>query len=214
MALLEQRITIGDSSFLIRPFNQNDDLDEFKRLYLQCDNVLAKGIMEEDERLQRIGRNHVNRVFNSDFSSIDTMNETYGKGKGQFWFLIDVPKGKIIGSIALLQKKIESENSETEGELLRMCVSPDYRRIGLGYLLVQQLLAYAVANGFTRITLTTPSSNTSAIQMYQKAGFVFKQSNLVECGEDGELDISTFEREFVIPPAIDCEITSTDKNIT
>lgn len=188
---LEATQIIGDYSFLIRPFQHSDNLDEYKNLYLECDNVLVKGLIEKDERLQKIGRNHVKRVFESDLSSFDTMSETFGKGKGQFWFLIDVNLSKIIGSIALLDK------SGNEGELLRMCVSPHYRRIGLGSILVQHLLSYAAVNGFTQITLTTPSTNISAIHMYQKAGFVFVKNTLVDCGEDGEIEISTLLFSFV-----------------
>jgi ribosomal protein S18 acetylase RimI-like enzyme len=176
-------------SYLIRPLLKSDNLEEYKSLYLLCDNVIVKGINEQDERLQRIGRNHVSRVFQTDLSSFEAVSDTFFTANGHFWVLVDT-NNKIIGSVAL------KDLGNNEGELLRMCVSPDHRRKGLGNYLVQHLLAYALSHHFQRVSLTTPSSNTSAIQMYLKAGFVFIESILVECGEDGNIEISKFIREF------------------
>jgi ribosomal protein S18 acetylase RimI-like enzyme len=184
-------IQIGGTSYLLRRLSQSDDLEEYKSLYLRCDNVLVKGIHEQDERLQRIGTNHVKQVFQTDLCSFEAVSNVFFTGSGNFWVLVDLVKNTIVGSIAL--KDLRENN---EGELLRMCVSPEHRRKGLGNYLVQHLLAFASSHNFQRVILTTPSSNTSAIQMYTKAGFVLTESKSVECGEDGCIEISKFVREL------------------
>jgi ribosomal protein S18 acetylase RimI-like enzyme len=182
------------NSFLIRPLSPSDDLEEYRALFLRCDNVLVKGLAEQDERLQRIGRSYVSNAFQTDLSTFETVQDIFFQSKGQFWVLIDADKNLIIGSIAL-EDKLPGQD-RTQGELRRMCISPDYRRRGLGNMLVQHLLSYAAENNFQRVFLTTPSSNTSAIEMYLKAGFLFVKSVSVECGEEGELEISTFSLEL------------------
>lgn len=184
-------LVVEGSSYLLRPLAKSDDLEDYKSLYFLCDNVLAKGIHEHDERLQRIGANHVNQVFQADLSSFEAVTKTFFTGNGNFWVLVDAINNKIVGSIAL--KDLQENN---EGELLRMCVSPDHRRKGLGNYLVNHLLGFASSHNIHRVILTTPSSNTSAIQMYLKSGFVFQEEFPVECGEDGSINISKYMREL------------------
>lgn len=54
-----------------------------------------------------------------------------------------------------------------------MSIHPDYRRIGLGQALVERLMEWAGKNTLIeKLTLQVFSSNTPAIQLYQKMGFV------------------------------------------
>jgi ribosomal protein S18 acetylase RimI-like enzyme len=189
-----KQFQIGNSTFLLRPLSSSDDLEQYRKLFLSCDNILVKGLTEQDERLQRIGTNYVSNAFQTDLSQFESVQDVFFTGNGQFWILIDVDQNIIIGSIAL-EDKLPGQ-CPTIGELRRMCVSPDYRRIGLGNILVEYLLAYASSHDFKKIFLTTPTSNTSAIQMYLKAGFHLTKSIFVECGEEGELEISTLSLEI------------------
>jgi ribosomal protein S18 acetylase RimI-like enzyme len=183
---LQTTFLIDQKLFLIRPLLPSDNLQEYRNLFLSCDNVLCKGQAEDDQRLVNIGRDYVHHAFETDLKSYENLSGIFFRGKGQFWILIDVSKEIIIGSIALEDK------SSRVGELRRMCVSSHYRRLGLGSRLVQHLLAYAFSHDFSRVFLSTPSSNSSAISMYTKAQFVFEKAISVTCGADGDLEISTF----------------------
>lgn len=58
-----------------------------------------------------------------------------------------------------------------EAHITLLAVSPEYRRQGLGTLLLSTLLQKAQARGLERATLEVRSSNQAAIALYQKFGF-------------------------------------------
>lgn len=58
-----------------------------------------------------------------------------------------------------------------EAHITLLAVAPDYRRQGLGYLLLSTLLQQAQKRGLERATLEVRSSNKAAIALYQKFGF-------------------------------------------
>jgi ribosomal protein S18 acetylase RimI-like enzyme len=62
-------------------------------------------------------------------------------------------------------------------EVKRMCVSDQFRRKGLGLRLVKHILAHAVSENLSRVFLSTPSINASAVSMYAKCGFVFEKED-------------------------------------
>lgn len=184
--MIENEFIIDNINYKIKLFSINDNLNEYKELFLNCDNVLNKGKLENDKRLERIGEEYVLNSFQNDLLDYNNIYNIYFQGYGQFWLLYDQEKNIIIGSIALEDK------GNNIGELRRMCISSNYRRQGLGNILVKYLIQYAFnqTNYFQRIFLTTPSFNTSAIEMYCKAGFIFENSITVTCGSNGELDIT------------------------
>lgn len=57
-------------------------------------------------------------------------------------------------------------------EMKRLYVRPAYRRIGLGRLLVEQIMSEARLAGYTTMLLDTLSEMETARSMYQDAGFV------------------------------------------
>ncbi len=58
-----------------------------------------------------------------------------------------------------------------EAHITLLAVSPEYRRQGIGALLLSTLLQKAQARGLERATLEVRSSNQAAIALYQKFGF-------------------------------------------
>ncbi len=58
------------------------------------------------------------------------------------------------------------------GELKRMYVRPQFRRLGFGRLLLDHLTDYAYAQGFGLLRLETGILQTEAIGLYERAGFV------------------------------------------
>ena len=63
-----------------------------------------------------------------------------------------------------------AQNNEAEIHLLG--VKPEYRRHGLGRLLVESAIASAKHSGYTKIILWTQNSMDSAQKLYEVMGFI------------------------------------------
>ena len=59
-----------------------------------------------------------------------------------------------------------------EGQITNIAVHPDHRGQGLGLAIVQALIKHAKAERLASITLEVRVSNTPAISLYRKVGFV------------------------------------------
>ena len=59
-----------------------------------------------------------------------------------------------------------------EGQITNIAVHPDYRRRGLGAAILRALLRHAKDARLESVSLEVRASNTAAIQMYRRAGFV------------------------------------------
>ncbi|KAG0348707.1 N-acetylaspartate synthetase [Podila humilis] len=111
------------------------------------------------------------------------------KNRSQFWVacLASHPQ-LVLGCIALddlaahekqLRKKHIAENRTGEfekpkpedSELRRMSVHSDYRRLGIGKLLLETLRQHAVDNGFKSVKLSTTVLQVEAIAGYRQFGF-------------------------------------------
>ncbi|GHT92326.1 N-acetyltransferase GCN5 [Alphaproteobacteria bacterium] len=58
-----------------------------------------------------------------------------------------------------------------ESDLLQICVLPEYRRKGIGKALLEEAKTYAQSNGIEKIFLEVAVNNSSAIKLYESAGF-------------------------------------------
>lgn len=61
---------------------------------------------------------------------------------------------------------------EDEGHITNVAVHPDYRRVHLGSILVDTLIAETRKEGLKRFTLEVRVSNLAAIALYEKFGFI------------------------------------------
>ncbi|KAF9949085.1 hypothetical protein BGZ72_009067 [Mortierella alpina] len=112
------------------------------------------------------------------------------KNRSQFWVAcLDSHPQVVMGCIALddnyahaahLKRKHlsqgETEESftmpkESDAELRRLSVHPDYRRLGISKILVEKLVAHAVENGFKRVILSTTMVQKEALMGYIRCGF-------------------------------------------
>ena len=59
-----------------------------------------------------------------------------------------------------------------EGQITNIAVHPDHRGQGLGLAIVQALIKHAKAERLASITLEVRVSNTPAITLYKKVGFL------------------------------------------
>jgi ribosomal-protein-alanine N-acetyltransferase len=58
-----------------------------------------------------------------------------------------------------------------EGEILSLCVAPEYRRRGIGSALLERLREALIAHGTQALFLEVNARNLDAIRLYERAGF-------------------------------------------
>jgi ribosomal-protein-alanine N-acetyltransferase len=58
-----------------------------------------------------------------------------------------------------------------EAHVLNLCVDPDYRRLGYGDRLLDEILRRALAAGVKEVFLEVRPSNVNALALYRKKGF-------------------------------------------
>jgi len=73
-----------------------------------------------------------------------------------------------------------------EVDIQKIAVKPDYRRLGTATCLLKALLQSARDKGCTAATLEVRRSNTAAIRLYEKLGFVVKGIRRCYYSEQGE----------------------------
>lgn len=83
--------------------------------------------------------------------------------------------GQVIGMISM-QSLISTAMGERVGLIEDMIVSHEFRRIGIGRLLLSSMIENANSLGYGRIALGADRRNESAITFYQTFGF--KTSNM------------------------------------
>ena len=59
-----------------------------------------------------------------------------------------------------------------EGQITNIAVHPDHRREGLGTAILRSLLRHAKDERLDSVSLEVRASNTAAIELYKKAGFI------------------------------------------
>ncbi len=102
----------------------------------------------------------------------------YVSAGGAFFVLID--RENIIGTVALCR------DSDSTCELCRMYLDANYRRRGLGRMLLNKVLQTAQSQAFSEVRLATARVLVEAIALYESVGFaiiegtpVGKNCNLV-----------------------------------
>lgn len=99
--------------------------------------------------------------WNDDMKAID---EVYLRPGGCF---LVIEEDELI--IAMGALKIISEH---EAEIKRMRVNPDKQRMGLGQIILAQLILHAKNRGIKRLILDTAEMQIAAQKLYEKNGFV------------------------------------------
>lgn len=84
-------------------------------------------------------------------------------GGGMFWLAVEGTE--LVGTLGLAKK------NATVGVLKKFFIRKDKRGTGLSRELYDRLIAFAKAEGITKIILDTPSILTRAHRFYERAGF-------------------------------------------
>lgn len=81
------------------------------------------------------------------------------------YWLVAEDNGKIAGYVG-------SQSVLDAADMMNLAVSPDYRQRGIGQALVNGLVQYLQQNNVIALLLEVRVSNTPAISLYKKMGFV------------------------------------------
>lgn len=84
-------------------------------------------------------------------------------------FLLAEAEGKIVGFARCVGSKLTRFRHKAE---FGICILKEYWGHGIGRMLLENILAWADNSGIEKISLNVVQTNTKAIQLYQKYGFV------------------------------------------
>jgi putative acetyltransferase len=146
----------GASEFAVRQF-QPADREQVVATFLEGMSAYSEYAHNETQN------DYIRSSLESDLSDIHGTYVTLG---GNFWVVTptDDPS-RIVGMVGIELKAIK------EGELRRMSVRRGFRRHGIARLLLDTLEAWAIAQGFETLWLTTAAMMKPAHAFYESAGF-------------------------------------------
>lgn len=84
-------------------------------------------------------------------------------------------RAQVVGMVAVVAKH---SGTEKYGEMFRMIIFPQYRRMGLGLRLTQTAVDFCKERGFSKVVLQTTSTQMAAVVLYSKVGFNRVHSNV------------------------------------
>ena len=110
---------------------------------------------------------------------VDHLEKKYGPPGGRLYLAyVDSQAAGCIG-----MRKLDEENCEMK----RLYVKPEFRRNGLGKILVDKIISDAKEEGYQHILLDTLPFLESALKMYKAYGFYE-----IPCYNDSPMDTSIF----------------------
>lgn len=139
---------------------------------------IRKATIEDLASIQKLN----NSLFELEYENFDdTLKKGWPfdkKGKEYFEYMINnevffvaQDKEKIVGYLAGSNCEQISYITETFAELDNMCIDNNYRKSGIGTLLINKFKEYCKGKNIQNIKVTASAKNDKAIQFYTKNGF-------------------------------------------
>lgn len=100
-------------------------------------------------------------------SDLDDISGVYG-GQRNTFFVVD-DNGEILGTVGI------KEDDKDTALLRRLFVKPDYRRKGLGKILLEKALDFAKYKKYKAVVFRTTNRMVQAIDLCKKKGFQEKE---------------------------------------
>lgn len=180
-----EEMTSSMAAISIRQF-QPTDLPQVHRLFVEGLEAYPDHNQTPEESQQ-----YVDYSLNADLADIDA---AYMQTGGNFWVAVNATEQRdanIVGIVAI------ERISDVEGELRRMSVRSDFRRCGLGRLLVSHLEQWAQANKFSRVTLNTGVVMAEARRFYESLGYRETHRSIEQVGAtDPHYELVHFLKEL------------------
>lgn len=140
--------------------------------------IIRKAGLEDLTSIQKLNDN----LFDLEFNNFDdTLKREWALEKEGQEYFEDMIKNEIV-FVAQIEEKIVgylagsiceqiSYITETFAELDNMCIDDEYRRFGIGTLLMDEFKKYCKEKNMQNIKVTASAKNSRAIQFYMKNGF-------------------------------------------
>ncbi len=140
--------------------------------------IIRKAELEDLTSIQKLNDN----LFDIEFNNFDdTLKREWALEKDGQEYFEDMIKNEIV-FVAQIEDKIVgylagsiceqiSYITETFAELDNMCIYDEYRRFGIGTLLMDEFKKYCKEKNIQNIKVTASAKNNRAIQFYMKNGF-------------------------------------------
>ncbi|CAN9511893.1 unnamed protein product [Ophioblennius macclurei] len=109
---------------------------------------------------------YVRLKLNSDMA--DIVGSFLSRPVDCFWVAEVEGRSQVVGMVAVVAKQ---DGKDQRGELFRMIIDPEFRRMGLGRRLAETVLTFCAERGFTKVVLETSSTQKPAVALYKKLGF-------------------------------------------
>ena len=140
--------------------------------------LIRKANLEDLNAIQKLNNNLFELEFNNfdDTLKVGWPFEKEGKEyfenmlNSEIVFVAEVEE-KIVGYLAGSICEGVSYITETFAELDNMCIDDEYRRFGIGTLLMDEFKKYCKEKNMQNIKVTASAKNSRAIQFYMKNGF-------------------------------------------
>ncbi|TMW58406.1 hypothetical protein Poli38472_009965 [Pythium oligandrum] len=153
--------------------------------------VFVPGVLnyaEIEGQVKRFWTDYIDNTLKTDLGNVE---DTYFGSGGHFWVATTVVNNQevIIGTVGLEGKP------NRECEMRRMSVMPEYRRYGVGRLLVAHLERWAEQSGFSKVWLTTGRVMEQACRFYESLGYEHTRSG-VYSPEHPYVEVLDYEKCF------------------
>lgn len=140
--------------------------------------IIRKANLEDLTSIQKLNNNLFDLEFNNfdDTLKLGWALEKDGKEyfedmiKNEIVFIAQI-EDKIVGYLAGSICESISYITESFAELDNMCIDDEYRRFGIGTLLMNEFKKYCKEKNMQNIKVTASAKNSRAIQFYMKNGF-------------------------------------------
>lgn len=134
-------------------------LQDLKSIQILNDNLFDlefnnfDDTIKRDWALEKEGKEYFEYMINNEIVFVAQIEET----------IVGYLSGSICEQISYIK--------ETFAELDNMCIDDEYRRFGIGTLLINEFKKYCKEKNIENIKVTASAKNNRAIQFYLKNGF-------------------------------------------
>jgi len=80
------------------------------------------------------------------------------------------------------------EDNPTGAQLISMWIAPSHRQLGVGRLLVEEVISWAGSRGAKHLQVTVTGRNESAIRFYKRLGFAFTGNTIPYPNDPTEIE--------------------------
>lgn len=107
--------------------------------------------------------------------SLEMYRETFVDNKN-YKIFVAIVEGQMVGAITVLAADLFTFSDRPFLMLFDVCVKNEFRKLGVGLALMEYVKVYGLKNNYKSINMTCLESAIPAHRLYEKAGFVKKDS--------------------------------------